>query len=576
MPGLTGWWSRRSNPEKVELYTRWTYHGLAGVSVLISGLPALALAVQAGPIGGWLFLLVVVHTVLVAVLASWALSWQLGRRDRPHRLMAAVAALTVLGCVTVLAQRRVAPLLDLQITMYIAAGLVSWGVGALALCSLRARHLLALTVVAIGGVAGLALAMGLPATAVVGVTLSSAFGTVVFAVTSGFSGWLLRAVWELDAAHRLQARLAVTEERLRFARDLHDVMGRNLSVIALKSELAVQLARRGATDRAVTEMAEVQRIAQDSQREVRDVVRGYRGADLHTELEGARGVLAAAGIVCRVDARDAEAVVPAPVQSALAWVVREATTNVLRHGDARLCEVTVTVPAGSDRAVLVIENDGAAATAVPAVPGAVGGAGAADGPGAAGDWPGTLVGPGLWGVAGAGGGAGGPGGGGAPGCSGPSGVPGAGGGTGVPGGSGAGAGGGTGAGRTRAPEAPGSGLAGLRERLAALDGVLEAGPVDGGNRFRVTARVPLGAATGAAAAAVIAGTGVAGITGAWTAAGTTAGPLTRATASGAADVTGATGTTGATAATDMARVPGAAPVADGVPPGRRDDVEGVR
>ncbi|MFF4409662.1 sensor histidine kinase [Streptomyces sp. NPDC001262] len=170
------------------------------------------------------------------------------------------------------------------------------------------------------------------------------------------SGWMLAIVWEVDAAREIQARLAVAEERLRFSRDMHDVMGRNLAVIALKSELAVQLGRRG-SPAALEQMAEVQRIAQESQREVREVVRGYREADLHTELEGARGVLSAAGIECRIDGSGSDRL-PAPVQSALGWVVREATTNVLRHAEATRCAVRLRVVDAGARAVLVIENDG--------------------------------------------------------------------------------------------------------------------------------------------------------------------------------------------------------------------------
>lgn len=105
--------------------------------------------------------------------------------------------------------------------------------------------------------------------------------------TSAFSVWLLNAVYELDEARETRARLAVAEERLRFGRDLHDVMGRNLAVVALKSELAVQLARRGRPE-ALEQMVEVQRIARETQREVREVVRGYREADLRTELAARR------------------------------------------------------------------------------------------------------------------------------------------------------------------------------------------------------------------------------------------------------------------------------------------------
>lgn len=393
MTALTGWWTRRSNPEKVELYTRWTYHGLACVAVFVGGLPALAATGEAGPVGGWLSLAVLLHTVVVAVLSSRALSWQLGRRGRPKRLALAVAVLTAAGCGAVLTLRRVRPDVDLEMSMYVVAGLASWGVGALALCTVRVRHMLGLTVVTVAGLFAASLVVGLPPVDTATYTFPAAFGTVVFTFTSGFSGWLLRAVWELDAAHRLQARLAVAEERLRFARDLHDVMGRNLSVIALKSELAVRLARRGYADRAVDEMVEVQRIARESQREVRDVVRGYREADLHTELEGARGVLAAAGIHCRIDVRDPDADLSAAAQSALAWVVREATTNVLRHSDARHCRVTLSAPPDGGQAVLVVENDGAGARP-PRGGGTPGGTGAAGEPEA----PGGTAGSGLAGL----------------------------------------------------------------------------------------------------------------------------------------------------------------------------------
>lgn len=168
-------------------------------------------------------------------------------------------------------------------------------------------------------------------------------------------GWFLAVMWKLEAARDVQARLAVAEERLRFGRDMHDVLGRNLAVIALKGELAVQLARRGRAE-AVDQMVEVQRIAQESQREVREVVRGYREADLQVELAGARSILQAAGVGCRIEG-DGSAGLPAEVQSALGWVAREGTTNVLRHApDAGRCVIRTRVTAG--QAVLVMENDG--------------------------------------------------------------------------------------------------------------------------------------------------------------------------------------------------------------------------
>ncbi|NJQ08368.1 hypothetical protein HCN56_22990 [Streptomyces lonarensis] len=167
------------------------------------------------------------------------------------------------------------------------------------------------------------------------------------------SGWILRVMEELHAARETQSRLAVAEERLRFGRDMHDVLGRNLSVIALKSELAVQLAQRG-SPAAGEQMAEVQRIARESQREMRAVLRGYRSADLNAEIAGARGVLEAAGIRCTV-APVPPTPLPREVSEALGWVVREGATNVLRHSEATRCtlrlelHVPVVADAGGDQ-----------------------------------------------------------------------------------------------------------------------------------------------------------------------------------------------------------------------------------
>src|SRR5256886_11759898 len=116
---------------------------------------------------------------------------------------------------------------------------------------------------------------------------------VVFAFRA--TVWTMGVVWELDRSRQVQASLAVAEERLRFARDLHDVVGRTLSVIALKAELAAQLAKRGRDD-AVDEMLEVRRIAQESLAELRAVVGGSRTADLDVGVARARSLLPSAGI----------------------------------------------------------------------------------------------------------------------------------------------------------------------------------------------------------------------------------------------------------------------------------------
>lgn len=161
----------------------------------------------------------------------------------------------------------------------------------------------------------------------------------------------------LDDARRLAGELAVADERLRFAADLHDIQGHHLQVIALKSELAARLAEADPA-RAAEQMREVQQLAGDALRETRALVQGYRRTTLDAEIANASRVLAAAGVDVRadVDARLAASLPQGP-RSLLGLVVREATTNVLRHSRAtRAAIVLVPDDAG---ARLVIDNDGA-------------------------------------------------------------------------------------------------------------------------------------------------------------------------------------------------------------------------
>lgn len=177
-------------------------------------------------------------------------------------------------------------------------------------------------------------------------------GVLVIAaiLTVRLSLWLAAMVRELDDAREAQTRLAVAEERLRFARDLHDVTGRDLSVIAVKSELVAQLAERQ-DPRAVEHGREVAQIARTSLAEIRALVRGYREADLATELQGTASLLrsARAEVTVHGDAED----VPALHRGTAAWVLREGGTNILRHADPS----AVTITLGADGVTLA--NDGA-------------------------------------------------------------------------------------------------------------------------------------------------------------------------------------------------------------------------
>ncbi len=164
---------------------------------------------------------------------------------------------------------------------------------------------------------------------------------------------LSSALREVHAARAELARLAVMEERLRLARDLHDVLGQSLSLITLKSELAGRLVARDPTQ-AAHEMHEVERVARATLREVREAVAGYRQPQLISELDGARQLLDAAGIVCSIE-HTAGVLSPA-MDAVLAWTVREGVTNVIRHSRAHQCSIRVTRDAGIVRAEIV--NDG--------------------------------------------------------------------------------------------------------------------------------------------------------------------------------------------------------------------------
>ena len=147
---------------------------------------------------------------------------------------------------------------------------------------------------------------------------------------------LLITVRELRAAREEIARLAVAEERLRFARDLHDLLGHSLSLITLKSTLAGRLLP-AAPERAAEEIREVEGVARDALREVRGAVAGYRRPTLEGELDGARQMLEAAGIACEIENRAGN--LPDEADAVLAWTVREGATNVIRHSRAGRCEI---------------------------------------------------------------------------------------------------------------------------------------------------------------------------------------------------------------------------------------------
>jgi two-component system sensor histidine kinase DesK len=164
---------------------------------------------------------------------------------------------------------------------------------------------------------------------------------------------------ELREARAELARFAVARERERFARDLHDLLGHSLSVIALKSELAGRLVESNPAA-AASEIADVQTVARQSLSEVREAVSGYRRPTLDSEIEGARVALSAAGVTTSIDFSVAP--LDPDVEGALAWAVREGATNVIRHSRATRCAITVAVAEGGGARV-EIHDDGVGAPA---------------------------------------------------------------------------------------------------------------------------------------------------------------------------------------------------------------------
>jgi two-component system sensor histidine kinase DesK len=143
---------------------------------------------------------------------------------------------------------------------------------------------------------------------------------------------------ELVRAHQENARLAVANERNRFSRDLHDILGHSLTVITVKAQLANRLLDLDPA-RARRELADLERLCRDALADVRRAVEGYHELSLSGEVAHARQALAAAGIAADLPTTLGE--VPAELHELFAWGVREGVTNVVRHSGADRCAVRV-------------------------------------------------------------------------------------------------------------------------------------------------------------------------------------------------------------------------------------------
>ncbi len=195
-------------------------------------------------------------------------------------------------------------------------------------------------------------------------------------LAGGIGGGVITLSWAVATSRALRAaraeiaRLAVEAERLRFARDLHDLLGHDLAHIALKSELAAALVP-AAPAQAMAAIQEMGDVARGALRAARVAVAGYRQPTLAAELCGARELLAAAGIAF---IQEGEEISPPPAAEAvLAWAVREGMTNVVKYSRARRCTVRLTQ--GVSQIGVEVLDDGVGTTDSAAVPSALGQAG---------------------------------------------------------------------------------------------------------------------------------------------------------------------------------------------------------
>ncbi len=273
---------------------------------------------------GWVGLLDIIAFSAVYV---WTFLWarprrhsgELWRRVVPSSA-GVLALLLVLGVVMVLTVHSA----GLGAAVYISVAAVTllpwWASMPLTVVLAAIAETLARTVPGWDGAAGVALSVFLAAFAVLGIWTA------------------MRRSGDLVAAKEENALLMIGQERARLARDLHDILGHSLTVIAVKAELADRLVDVS-PERARAEIADIQRLSRDALRDVRLTVDGVRELTLPGEISRARAALAAAQIQAELPGSTDD--VPSELRGLFAWTLREGVTNVVRHSAARHCVVTL-------------------------------------------------------------------------------------------------------------------------------------------------------------------------------------------------------------------------------------------
>lgn len=331
MNRTASWWHALPGPAKFRLYMRLSLQGsiagvvLAMIIVVPQPLPAAGIAVAG----------VAASAAIEArpEFATWATAATRRWMFRPAAAVL-VAVWVVFALTPVPIEPGVVPLSGARTVCVVAVLLAAFAV----IPYLRYRWvILAALSFATGVIFRSDPAFGASIGAVAFFAGAFVLGTILISV------WSIRMVDELERTKDVEAELQVARERLRFARDLHDVVGRGFSAIAVKSELAVTLAKAGAAGRAADEMDSVRTLAVESMGQMRALVRGYRAIDLREEVAGARSLLSAVG--CALVVEGDPAAVPARYHEVAAWVVREGTTNIVEHSAATSATLTLG-PAG--------------------------------------------------------------------------------------------------------------------------------------------------------------------------------------------------------------------------------------
>ncbi|WKG11051.1 histidine kinase [Nocardia sp. PE-7] len=323
----TAWWHELSGAAKFRLYTRGSFQAVIAVLVVV-------LAIGAESVPSVLGIVVGGIAAAVALEAQPDFATYPGVVTRPRMLPMAIAVLAALWAISGVVARVAG-----DEAIVVSARMVGMAAVIMAIFSVIPfmRHkwwiLIGLSVATPLLVLGTPLRTGLQGTATLLITGICAI------VLTRLTVWGLGIIDELERTKGVEAQLQVAEERLRFSRDLHDVVGRGFSAIAVKSELAVALSRAGDSERATAEMEEVRTLAVESMGQMRTLVRGYRNIDLRGEVAGARSLLSAAGCALVVEGDAAK--VPAAFHEVAAWVVREGTTNIVEHSAATTATLTL-------------------------------------------------------------------------------------------------------------------------------------------------------------------------------------------------------------------------------------------